>query len=669
MKQTLLYLLALLLPAPLALAQLATPAPATANLNVSTADLCAASHVRQALRQPATTIAHRQQMDRYDVKYYKLDLSLENNSRNVAGHTWMRARNGNTTLETMAFELFSTYVIDSVVVNKQKATSIQRASGDVTATLKTAVAPNTLFDARIYYHGTAPNTANQVLAGNALDTSLTPAGTSVTWSLSEPFNAYEWFPCKQVLTDKADSSDVWVTTAKVNKVGSNGVLERVTPISATKHRYEWKSRHPIAYYLISVAVSPYVEYVNYAQLASGRKVPVLHYVYNQSTLDANKTEIDRTPGFIENFSSLIIDYPFADEKYGHSMAPIGGGMEHQTMTTQDRFTFTLTAHELFHQWFGDNVTCASWEDIWLNEGFASYGEYLSLARFSSPAAARLWMDDAHTRAMASAGGSVRVPDTTSVGRIFSSRLSYKKGAAVVHMLRYLVQDDAKFFGALRTYQTTFADSTARTSDLQKIFEEATGRSLTDFFAQWYAGEGYPTFAAEWKQAGGNLQIRTTETVSAPFITPFFDTELDYRITTSAGSQTIRLRQSKAVSEFVVPITGTVVSIELDPNQWVLNGAGSVVRNDNLVLATRGHAATRPVLVYPNPCEESLAVQDLPAGQWRAEVTDALGRVVVRQGISATRAQVTTQALAPGLYHLTLTAEKGDEVRRARFVRR
>ncbi len=165
-------------------------------------------------------------------------------------------------------------------------------------------------------------------------------------------------PASRCSPIKPIPADVWVTTAQPNKVGSNGVLARVVPLPGNEVRYEWKSRHPIDYYLISVAVAPYVEYVNYANPAGGPRIPIVNYVYNQAALANYQVAIDRTPGFIENYSDLVGLYPFADEKYGHSMAPIGGGMEHQTMTTQDGFDFTLTAHELFHQWFGDNVTCA-----------------------------------------------------------------------------------------------------------------------------------------------------------------------------------------------------------------------------------------------------------------------------------------------------------------------
>ena len=662
-------LLGLLLAAP-AWAQSPAYRPKTTDLAPDAGLSCARTHQAAALRQPATTVRHAQKMERYDVKYYKLDIALENNARTVGGVVRMQALAKGQALDSLAFELYPTFIIDSVVVNGRKSPGMRRRSGDVTARLAQDAAANTLFNAYIYYRGTAPN-GNSAAIGNALDTDfVADYGVNVTWSLSEPFNAYEWWPCKQLLTDKADSSDVWVTTSSVNKVGSNGILERVTPRPNGKSRYEWKSRKPIDYYLISVAVAPYIEYVNYAHPTGGPTIPIVNYLYSAAAKTDYQVEIDRTPGFIENYSTLVGLYPFASEKYGHSMAPIGGGMEHQTMTTQDGFSFTLTAHELFHQWFGDNVTCASWQDIWLNEGFASYGEYLSLEAFAStaPYTGRYWMDNAHANVLQTANGSIRVADTTNVGRIFSNRYTYKKGAAVVHMLRYLLHDDVKFFRALRTYQTTYAGSTARTRDLQRIFEAEAGTSLTYFFQQWYVGEGYPTFAVRWNQVGTSLYLRNTETVSAPTVTPFFDTELDYKITFSSGAtQTVRLRQSQLVSSFTVPVTGTVASIQVDPDQWVLNGTGTVVRDNTLILATTAAARLAPLSVYPNPCHDVLQLNDLSLRAAQAEVTDATGRVLLRQAVSAARPQLDTHALAPGLYHLRLTTAEGT-VSLARFVR-
>lgn len=336
------------------------------------------------------------------------------------------------------------------------------------------------------------------------------------------------------------------------------------------------------------------------------------------------------------------------------------------MTTQSGFEFTLTAHELFHQWFGDNVTCASWEDIWLNEGFASYGEYLSLSRFATAADARDWMNTAHNFATANPGGSVRVIDTTNVNRIFSTNFSYKKGAGVVHMLRYLLNDDTKFFRALRTYQTTYSGRTARTRDLQAIFEAEAGRSLQYFFNQWYSGQGYPIFSLRWNQVGQNFYLQTTETVSMSTVTPFFDTDVDYLLTFTDGTtQIVRLRQSQPVSSFAVPVSKTVSSVGVDPNQWIINTTGTNLRDNALILSTATAKAAR-LTVYPNPCRETLRLQDLTA-RADAEVTDATGRVVLRQTVDPLHTQLDTRALASGIYHLRLTYGTGNAAL-ARFVR-
>ena len=658
------------------------PAPALIlpTIGADAGELCAAAHLRSALRTATASVSHRAKMNRYDVKYYKLDLAMENNSLSVAGSVWMRVRVGSQPLDSLAFELYQAspgvsggLLIDSVVVNGRRSPGIHRAGPDATAALAVPAPANALADARIYYHGTAPS-GNSAAIGNGLSTSRlarygnTTFSYNVTWSLSEPFSAHEWFPCKQVLTDKADSSDVWVTTSLPNKVGSNGVLARTVTLPNNKVRYEWKSRHPIDYYLISAAVAPYVEYVNYAHPAGGPTVPIINYVYDQPTLSYYQTEMDRTPGFIENYSALCGLYPFADEKYGHSMAPFGGGMEHQTMTTQDGFGFTLTAHELFHQWFGDNVTCASWEDIWLNEGFASYGEYLSLQALNTPASARAWMNDAHGRAQNSTG-SIYVADTANVNRIFSTALSYKKGAAVIHMLRYLLNDDTKFFRALRTYQSQFLGSTARTVDLQRVFEAEAGRPLGYFFQQWFRGRGYPTFNGRWDQGGGTFVLRVDETASVPTDTPFFDTDVDYLLTFADGTtRTVRLHQSQATETFRFAVSGTVTSVAVDPNQWVLDLPVAAPVRDNTLLAARSATALAALMLYPNPCREILALGTLPAARLIAEALDATGRVVLRQVVAAPQPQLDTHALAPGFYYLRLLGTGGELLGQGRFVR-
>ncbi|MDO7888021.1 M1 family aminopeptidase [Hymenobacter cheonanensis] len=659
------------------------PAAALAQAPLASADAaqaCRQARLGAAARTAATAgvpVRHRQKMDRYDLKWVKLDLALENNSRAVAGSALLLVRVGPQPLDSLAFELYqapagaapgtATLTIDSVVADGRRSPGVLRQGQAATAALAQPAPAGALLAARIYYHGAAP-TAGTAAIGNAYSTATLPGGSyQVSWSLSEPFSAHEWFPIKQSLTDKADSSAVSVTTTLPNKVASNGLLRRTVLLPAGKVRYEWSTRHPIDYYLISVAVAPYVEYTTQANLPGAPAMPVVGYLYDQAALDANKYALSFLPSTIEYFSSLVGTYYFADEKYGLAFAPMGGGMEHQTMTTQSSLgtDLTLTAHELFHQWFGDNVTCASWEDIWLNEGFASYGEYLYLQQYYNP---RSWLNDAHSYASQDPLSSVRVPDTTSVSRIFSYSLTYKKGASVVHMLRYLCHDDARFFRALRTYQQQFSGRAARTADLQRVFEAELGQPLGYFFDQWYRGNGYPMFNVRWNQLNSSLFLQVNEVTSAGASPAFFRTEVDYKLTFKDGStQLVRFNQTQASQGFSVPVAGTVTGIEVDPDAWLLAFPNTVQRDNSLVLATR--AASAPALtLFPNPARGYLTISGLaPAAATTAEVCDATGRVVLRQPLPVAPARLNTAALAPGLYFLRLAGAQGETLGQGKFV--
>ncbi len=511
-------------------------------------------------------------MNKYNVSYLKLDISAETNSRVIAGSALTTAKTVNV-LDSFITELKSNMTVDSVFINGVKKT-FSVGSDHIFVPLSPAIPAGSSISALIYYRGTANSTG--IFAG-------TSSGLNYTATLSESYQAREWFPVKQQLQDKFDSVAIWVTTSNVNKVGSNGLLQGIDPMPNNKVRYRWKSNNKMNYYMPSIAVGNYMEYLNYAKPAAMApdSIMIQHYIYDNTTyFNTNKANLDKTPAFIEKFSELYGLYPFKNEKYGHTQASIGGGMEHQTMSTMVSFGSTLIAHELGHQWWGDNVTCAKWNDIWLNEGFATYSEQLLIEKlpslFSTTAAAN--MLSLHSSVMSVANGSVYLPDASvyDENRIFSSRLSYNKGGAIIHTLRFEMQSDSLFFKTLQNFQTQFKDSVATGEDFKTVAQNTSGKNLNDFFTQWYYGEGYPTYnITYYKPTADSIYLVVNETVSAPIVTPFFKGLLELTIQSAQGDTTILVNVAYNNQGFKVKCLKNPTGIVVDPNNWIINKTGTI----------------------------------------------------------------------------------------------
>jgi aminopeptidase N len=578
----------------------------------------------------------------YDVRYVHLDLELERSSNAVAGTVSTTAM-ALQPLNQYIVELHSNLSISNVSINGQ-GVPYQRNGNVVTATLPNSVPQGQTFMASITYAGTPPNGG----FFNGLSNGSSPSwGNQVTWSLSQPYSARDWWPVKQSLTDKIDSCRIWISTSNQNKAGSNGLLESITPLSNNRHRYEWVHRHPIDYYLLSVSVSTYVEYAITAYPVNSPPVYILNYIYdNPGTLPNFQADIDETVDMMEEFSELFGPYPFADEKYGHCMAPFSGGMEHQTMTTQGFFNRDLTAHELGHQWFGDHVTCSYWREIWLNEGFASYSEYLFREQIQNGNALG-WMNATHTNVMSSPDGSVNVPDTTDVSRMFSGRLTYDKGAAILHTMRSIINTDSLFFSGLRLYLQTYGGSTASVPQFKALMENHSGLNFSDFFQEWYYGEGFPTFSIEYLHLNDTLWLSVSQTTSVPTSVPFFHVPLELRVQRPSGDTVVRMNLTQPTSTAIVPCTGSLTGLVIDPNQWLINQDGSITMNGSLSM-TEWKSAFQP---YPNPTTDRLWLTGLEENL-PYTILDASGRAR-QKGLWNTAQGITTKTLSSGVYFLQI----------------
>ena len=421
------------------------------------------------------------------------------------------------------------------------------------------------FDIRIYYKGLPGN------SGFGSFTFSSQNSVPVIWSLSEPFGSSDWFPNKNSPSDKADSSEVWITCASNLTGVSNGLLyETISNANNTK-TYKWKSRYPISSYLISIAVTNYSLYTNYFKYAPADSMAVNHYLY-PGTLNSVKSNLDLTPQMLALFSEKYSLYPFIQEKYGHAQFGWGGGMEHQTISSMGAFYTSVIAHELAHQWFGDKVTCRNFNSIWLNEGFATYSESVWLENYEG----RESYNNSIKSRMASsrnAVGSLYVINTNNVNEIFNSNRTYSKGSIVLHMLRGVV-GDSTFFGILKSYvnDTELAYSTAITEDLQRVSEQVSGKNLNYFFQEWVYGENYPVYSINWgksKRDDGYYDVNVTVTQKQNTNPAFFTMPVDIKISNSKSDTTFTVFNNAQTQTFSFVVNSNPTLVTFDPDNKIL----------------------------------------------------------------------------------------------------
>ncbi|PWH86796.1 M1 family aminopeptidase [Brumimicrobium oceani] len=608
------------------------------------------------LKSPNLNLQEIAQAKKYDVHFYALDVTMDNLSTDIAGTSEIHGIT-NENLDSVLFELFSSFTISEIRVDNSP-TPFNR----IGSTIKVPVnlLQNQNFKIAVDYNGTPPNSSTTPFGGSGMSNDSSPSwGNQVTWSLSEPFSAYEWFPVKQDLRDKADSVSVKITVPNNCKAGSNGVLENVVNLGNGTSRYEWFHRHPIAYYLISVAVAEYVEYnVTANPVGSPNPVVIQNYIYNNpSTLPYFQSDIDETVNFMELFAELFGRYPYDDEKYGHCMAPLSGGMEHQTMTTQGFFEKGLTAHELGHQWWGNNVTCASWSDIWVNEGFASYASHLVL-EYLYPAQAPANMNDVHDNVKSIPGGSIWVTDSLNAAAIFSGRLSYDKGAAFVHTLRFLMNDDSLFFQALKEFQINYKDSLAIGLDVRNQLNMMSTVNFDDAFDQWYFGEGFPTYSTRYNTIGNDLYFEISHTSSSS--TPTFTNPLEIKFSRiGLADTTIRINISSNSDHFVIPsIGGEVTSAEIDPNNWIINNVGVNVKDENY-LSTQKESEAITLDVFPNPSSNEINITINNQGKNNIQLINMQGKSVLSKSFNI-QTKINISNYESGFYIVKITNNTGNQ---------
>jgi aminopeptidase N len=602
-----------------------------------------------------------------DALYYRLDLRLNIPSTTLQGVITVRVRVVADSTNALSLDLSESMVLDSVRMNGQRVITI-RFPQSFSIQLPRSFRKGELVTAEITYHGT-PNATG---FGSFYFASL-PGGPWV-WSLSEPYGARDWWPCRDHPMDKADSVDILITCPTGLRVGSNGRLMAVHDNGDGTSTHFWSERYPIATYLVSIAVSNFAAFSNWFVFSPTDSMEILNYVLPEHLALAQQ-QLPKTADMLRIFSTLFGAYPFLKEKYGHSEFGRGGAMEHQTMTSTTTFDEDVLSHELAHQWFGDLITCATWQDLWLNEGFATYSE--SLYREARYGTSEYWrlIKERMTSAKSAKGSVFRI-DTTSVANLFAVEGVYAKGASVLHMLRHVVGDSA-FFRILRTYcaDTRFRYGTASTADFQGVCEAVAGKPLGWFFNEWIYGESYPRYTLRWSAPSTGDSHRVTATIiQAPQNSnpSFFQMPVDLRFSGAGRDTTIPVFNSKINETFELLIPFRPDRADIDPDGWILR---EILVPESLFPETAQLDQN-----YPNPFNAGTTLTIRLPGRIHAAVRiyDLLGRRVatISDGIQEPGAHTLRwegtdgagQPVASGVYVVRLETTETTIARRLLLLR-
>ena len=524
----------------------------------------------------------REALTATDLLTVDLDIEINPTSPNIAGSNEMRVRSLQNGLTQFTFMLRSQYVISQLLVDGQNnalpsappANSYAR-----TVTLPRAYNVGEEFTVKVFYSGTPVSRGF-----GSIEFQTNGNGDPVVATLSEAYYAATWWPTKDgdvfLAGDNSDkyTGRIAITAPDNLETVANGVLEGVDTIPGGKKRYRWVTNYPTATYLWAFCTTNYDQWTvpyNYPLPGGGTgTMPVEFSMYAGGDTPANRNAANLIVQMLATFRGVYGEYPFINEKYGVYQFPFGGGMEHQTYSGQSDLGESLSAHELAHQWWGDNVTNKTWNHIWLNEGFATYSECIWQERKPGSTGLAALRTAINSRRPNPTTDTVFVSDASNMNRIFSSNYSYRKGAWVLHQLRGVIGDTA-FFSGLQAYRAAYQGSAATTENFRDVMSAVSGRNLNNFFEQWVYDIGHPQYAFGYSnvtingQPFAKVSLRQTQNTAWGLAGGVFEMPVQMRLNTASGNVTRTLENTARTQHFLVPVPASVTGAVMDEFDWIL----------------------------------------------------------------------------------------------------
>ena len=492
----------------------------------------------------------------------------------------------------------------------------------------------------------------------------------------EPEGARRWFPCYDKPSDKAQ----WKLTTKVPssvKLGSNGILQDSVKVADTIW-YTWLSEENVATYLmvISSRTNYNLDIVNWVNPDNPAQIVPIRFYYNPGE---NPSFIQSQIGEITTFMSQTFSpHPFPKNGFATLNDEFTwGGMENQTLTSlcQNCWDENLVVHEYAHQWFGDMITCATWADLWLNEGFATYSEGLWLEHKSGYSAYKQdVLSNANYYLSANPGWAISNPDwavnTPSSSILFNYAITYCKAATILHMLRYCT-GDSLFFEILSQYAShpDLQYESATIPDFVEVVNSVTGEDYNWFFDQWLYTPNHPVYnnTYSFKSLGNNQWAVYFQASQVQTNTGFFKMPVNIRVLGQEGLDT-----TFSVMNDVNPQNYMFI-VDKQPMVLFFDQANDIViKNSTLLVGETDPIPTGMNFseVYPNPATGSFCI-DInfsSPGMLQRTLTDATGRTVrsyelLNLEAGSHRIPMDIQGLKPGIYFLKLGGFQGQTLRK------
>lgn len=599
----------------------------------------------------------------YDLKYQRLELSLDpSNSGNISG-TVTSHFVPNQSINSIYFDFNDGFTVSSVKYRGNNLTFSKLTTNELKIDFPSPLATNVLDSLSITYSGVPVNENIIPSYTRARQDGNSSGKPYVIYTLSEPYGARDWFPTKQSLNDKIEKVKIEITTPTGIFVAANGKLISETAISGSQLKTIWQTNYPIPAYLIAIGVTNYNKYTD---TIGNPPFPFLNYVYPSNATTTNLNAINATKPMMELFETYFGPYPYRDEKYGHMEFDFSGGMEHPTMSSMGVWTsLSTTAHELAHQWFGDKTTCKTWNDVWINEGFAKFAEHLyneKITNAGNKAAFITYLQGIINNITSAPGGSVYVSDANleSLSVLFSSRLSYDKGSYLLRMMKWMVGDDV-FYQALREYSANYAYTYATGLDFKSSFEASTGKDFTEFFNDWYFGEGYPIYNIKWKQnADQSISFKVSQTRSIASAPAFFEMLLPIKVTGTSGQTALLVLDNTTNDQvFTLPLSFDVASVSFNYENQILT-KNPTITNDTSFLAT-DVAEDTPLKLYPNPATVQIKFSGMTKKQ-SFEIYAMDGKIV-KKGLYLPNESIDVSKLNNGDYIIVIAQQKFKFIKR------